>query len=125
MLKNKTTLTMIVAFAVVMIGIGALNGSALTASAWDGLRTQLANMLTSTWVMVLALISLVASVWRLAHGGGYGMLSIVLGVLAVALIGPGFVTTIATASRPVPAVHAKTIPSNVTTVDFVMVTSNK
>jgi uncharacterized membrane protein len=83
--------------AALMMTIGALNGgTALTASVWDSLATWLKNMLSSTWVLVLAFIVLVAAVWQMAHGGGYGMLALVLGVLAVALIGPGFITSMST-----------------------------
>lgn len=101
--------TLVMAGAVlVMLGVlgsvGALNGgTALTASVWDGLKTTLSNMLTSTWVLALAFVALVASVWQIAHGRGYTMLSVVLGLLAVGIIGPTFVTSIATATR-VPAV---------------------
>ena len=80
--------------AALMLTIGALNGgTALTTSVWDSLATWLKGMLASTWVLVLAFIVLVAAVWQMAHGGGYRSLALVLGVLAVALIGPGFITS--------------------------------
>ena len=83
-----------------LITIGALNGGTpVAASVWDGLKTQLTSMLTSSWVLALAFVALVASVWQLAHGRGYATLSVVLGLLSVALIGPTFVTSIATADR--------------------------
>ena len=46
---------------------------------------------------VLLLIVLIACVWQLAHGGGYKSISFVIGILAVALIGPDFVVDLATA----------------------------
>ncbi len=84
---------MILATLGVIATIGALNGGALSTSAWDGLVTYLTNMLKSTWIMVLALVVLIATVWQLAHGGGYKTLGVVIAVFAVALIGPGFLTT--------------------------------
>lgn len=97
--QNMTIAALIAGVAAVALSAGALNGGvAPTASAWDGLVLWFQGMMTSTWVIVMALIVLVGAVWQLAHGGGYKMLSVVLGVLAVALIGPGLVTTVATAT---------------------------
>ncbi len=94
-----TALTLILCSVFLLSTLAALNGgTALTASVWDPLKTWLTGMLTSTWVIVITLVVLIACVWQLAHGRGYAMLSVVVAVLAVALIGPGFVTTIATAT---------------------------
>jgi hypothetical protein len=80
--------------------IGALNGgTALTASAFDALKAQIQAWLSSTLVLSLAFIGLFVGVWQLSHGRGYTALNVVLGILVTALIGPTFVTTIATASR--------------------------
>ncbi len=85
---------MILATVGVFVTIAALNGgTALGTSAWDGLVTYLTNLLKSTWIMVLALVVLVVAVWQLAHGGGYKTLGVIIAVFAVALIGPGFMTT--------------------------------
>ena len=97
--------------------IGALNGgTALTASVWDGLKTTLTSMLSSTWVLALAFIALVAAVWQIAHGRGYGYLAVILGLLSVAIIGPTFVTSVATATRApiVRIVHIVRIAAPVT-----------
>lgn len=73
------------------------NGTALSASAFDSVVTTLKGMMTSSWLMMLAIIVLVVAVWQLAHGGGYKTLGYALGVLAVALVGPTFLTTVSTA----------------------------
>lgn len=86
----------------ILLCAAAMNGGALTASNWDTMVTQLRGILTSTWVIVLLLIVLIACVWQLAHGGGYKSISFVIGILAVALIGPDFVVDLATA-MPDPA----------------------
>jgi hypothetical protein len=87
------------------LSAGALNNNvALTASVWDGLQTWLAGMLTSTWVLVLALIALISAVWTLAHGGGYRGIALILGILGVALIGPGVVTQVAQANGQVASI---------------------
>jgi hypothetical protein len=75
----------------------AMNGgTALTASAFDTVVTTLQSMLSSSWTIMLALIVLVVAVWQLAHGGGYKTVGLIIGVLALALVGPGFLTTIST-----------------------------
>lgn len=80
-----------------LAAIGALNGgTTLTASAWDSIVTYINGMLTSTWVLVLAFVILIIAVWQLAHGGGYKSIGMILGVLGVALIGPGVVRSVAT-----------------------------
>jgi hypothetical protein len=85
-----------------LFSIAALNGgTAVTASTWDTVVTYLKNMMTSTWVLVLGMMVLLVGVWQLAHGGGYRHAGLVLGVLAFALIGPGVVTAMATATGEV------------------------
>ena len=54
---------------------------------------------------MLALIVLLVAVWQLAHGGGYKTVGLVLGVLALALVGPGFLTTISTSMPTVAQVR--------------------
>ena len=83
-----------------LVTIAALNGGVPpTASTWDAIKTFLHDLLTSTFVIMLALIALVAAIWQASHGRGYGQLSIVLGVLAAGLLGPGVVDAAATATR--------------------------
>jgi hypothetical protein len=80
-----------------LASVAAMNGgTALTAGAFDAVVTMLQNMLKSTWTIMLALVVLVAAVWQLAHGGGYKTIGLILGVLAIALVGPGFLTTVST-----------------------------
>ena len=83
-----------------LVTIAALNGGvAPTASSWDTIKTWLHDLLTSTFVLMLALIALLAGVWQIAHGRGYATLGTVLGVLAAALLGPATVDAAATATR--------------------------
>jgi len=106
-----TALMLILCTVFLLSTIGALNGGVdLTASVWDALKIWLQSMLTSTWLLVLTLITLVVCVWRLAHGQGYGMLSVILGILAVALIGPGFVTAAATATGEIASISTLPLP---------------
>lgn len=92
--------TLLMASVIVVLGaIGALNGgTALTTGAWDSTVTYINSLLTSTWLFVLAFTVLVVAVWQLAHGGGYRSIGLILGVLAIALVGPGVVRSIATAT---------------------------
>lgn len=99
---NAATFTQNMLMVAAPIGIlacmAAMNGgTALEASAFDSVVTTLKGMLSSTWVMMLAIIVLVVAVWQLAHGGGYKTVGLVIGVLAIALVGPTFLTTISTA----------------------------
>lgn len=100
-ISDRTALAALVVGTVgLLVTVAALNGGiAPTASAWDGIRVYLASLLSSSWVLVLAFIALVAAVWQIAHGRGYGSIGLILGILAVALIGPGVVTAAATATR--------------------------
>jgi hypothetical protein len=89
----------VLAMGAMLISVGALNGgTALGASAWDTLVSTIQSMLGSTLVMALVLLSLIVTIWQLAHGQGYRNLTVVLGIFAVALIGPSLMTTVATAT---------------------------
>lgn len=89
---------MIAAPLAIMGCMAAMNGgTALSASAFDSVVATLNTLLSSSWVMMLAIIVLVVAVWQLAHGGGYKTVGLVIGVLAVALVGPTFLTTVSTA----------------------------
>lgn len=84
--------------AAIVMAMGAMNGGqALAAGPFDVVMATLTDVLSSTWTLMLAVMVLVVAVWQLAHGGGYKTVGIVLGVLALALVGPGFLTTISTA----------------------------
>ena len=96
--KYLQNLLMVAAPVGILACMAAMNGgTALEASAFDSVVTTLKSMLSSTWVMMLAIIVLVVAVWQLAHGGGYKTVGLVIGVLAIALVGPTFLTTISTA----------------------------
>ncbi|PTT93014.1 hypothetical protein DBR42_00815, partial [Pelomonas sp. HMWF004] len=94
---NNTT-TFLAIGVVLMVGsLLALNGGTpLASSAFDQVSTTVRNMLSSTMVVAFALLALFASVWQITHGRGYGTLSLVLGVLCCAIIGPALVTSIST-----------------------------
>jgi hypothetical protein len=96
--KKAGTIALAIAAPLAILGcMAAMNGgTALTASAFDSVVTTLRNILSSTWTIMLALVVLVVAVWQLAHGGGYKTVGVILGVLAIALVGPGFLTTIST-----------------------------
>lgn len=90
---------MVLVMGAMLVTAGALNGgTTLSTSAWDTLVTTVQTMLGSTLVMALVLLSLIITIWQLAHGQGYRNLTVVLGILATALIGPSLVTTVATAT---------------------------
>jgi hypothetical protein len=87
---------------------GALNGGTLPpASVFTPLKTWLqTNFLGSDWVLLVGLVCLVVLVWSLMHGKGWANASIILGVLSVALLGPGLLVALATATRePAPIVQ--------------------
>lgn len=95
---GSRALAMVAAPLAIMAAMAAMNGgNALQASAFDSVVDTLNTLLSSTWVMMLAIIVLVVAVWQLAHGGGYKTVGLVIGVLAVALVGPTFLTTVSTA----------------------------
>jgi hypothetical protein len=98
--SSKIIIALLVSAAALLMSAAALNGgTALTASAFDGIVTTIKGLLTSSMVLSMALVALFAAVWQITHGKGYGMLSMVLGVLAVAILGPTIMTSVATATR--------------------------
>ncbi|PUE56437.1 hypothetical protein B9Z44_14410 [Limnohabitans curvus] len=91
--------TLVLSVLAVLGTLAALNGgTALTASSWDSMVTYLQGMLSSTWVLVLAFASLLVCVWQLMHGAGYRSAGLILAILGFALIGPGVVRAMATAT---------------------------
>ncbi len=98
---NQATLVILILGMVTLLTtMGAMNGgTALAASVWDALRTTLTGMLSSTFTIALAMVVLIVAVWQITHGRGYGTVGLILGLLSVALIGPGFVTTLSTSTR--------------------------
>jgi hypothetical protein len=95
----QITATLMLSVLTVLGTLAALNGgTALTASAWDAMVTYLQGMLSSTWVLVLAFAALLVTVWQLMHGAGYRTAGLILAILGFALIGPGVVRALATAT---------------------------
>jgi hypothetical protein len=77
--------------------MAAMNGgTALGTGPFDVIVTTLRDLLQSSWTLALGFVLLVVCVWQLAHGGGYKYIGFILGLFAVALVGPGFLTTIST-----------------------------
>jgi hypothetical protein len=104
---EKVSLALIIATVALLTSAGALNGgTALAASGFDIVVTTVRGMLASTMVLSFALVALFAAVWQITHGKGYGMLSMVLGVMCVAILGPAIVTSVGTAVPHVLAGHA-------------------
>jgi hypothetical protein len=100
--------TLMLSVLTILGTLAALNGgTALTASSWDSMVTYLQGMLSSTWVLVLAFAALVIVVWQLMHGAGYRTAGLILAILGFALIGPGVVRALATATGE---------PASITTV---------
>jgi len=105
------TLALLLGTVALLTSAAALNGgTALTASSFDGIVTTIKSMLSSTMVLSFALLALFAAVWQITHGKGYGLLAMVLGVLAVAILGPAIVTSLATATRNPEALIQQTAP---------------
>jgi hypothetical protein len=113
--SKQVTLAMIIGSVALIASAAALNGGvALAASAFDGIATTIQGMLSSTMVITFALVALFAAIWQITHGKGYGMLAMVLGVLATAILGPNIVTSVATAERPSAIVqNAASLPAPV------------
>jgi hypothetical protein len=102
------TLTAVALGAGLLATTGALNGGTLPpASAFTPLKTWLqTNFLGSDWVLLMGFVALIALIWGLVHGKGWGAASIVLGLLTAALLGPTMVIAAATATRaPTPIVQ--------------------
>jgi hypothetical protein len=49
---------------------------------------------------MIATVVLVVVIWELGNGGGYRRISSVIAILTIALVGPGFLTSISTAMPP-------------------------
>ena len=100
--KNLNNVACAVAVPLVVIALAGTmnNGTALTSSAFDTVVLWLTDLAHSTFTLMLALIVLVIAGWQIAHGGGYKMLGLVLAVLAIMILGPTFLTTMATAMPP-------------------------
>lgn len=108
--SQNIKLALLASTILLLASSAALNGgTALTASAFDGIVNTIKGLLTSSMVLSMALVALFAAVWQITHGKGYGMLSMVLGVLAVAILGPTIMTSVATATRD-PSIQAKQVP---------------
>lgn len=91
--------TLVLSVVAVLGTLAALNGgTALTTSSWDAMVTYLQGMLSSTWVLVLVFVTILITVWQLMHGAGYRTAGLILGILGFALIGPGVVRAMATAT---------------------------
>ncbi len=109
---NKRPLLFLMAASVFLVGsVAALNGgAALTASSWDTFVNWENGMLTSSYVQAAALLVLVWGIWNASHGKGFGFLSMTVGIIAIAILGPAIISALATATRPAITVqHAQQV----------------
>lgn len=98
---NHQTNLVVLGAALVVCAFGlaaAVNGSALTASTWsDSLITWIkTNFLASTFLILLATVMTVMGVAQMAKGGNYAWLLLGLGLIVVAILAPGWWTTVST-----------------------------
>jgi uncharacterized membrane protein YagU involved in acid resistance len=98
---RSLSMTVLVPLLLIALAGTMNNGTALSASVFDTVVVWLTDLAHSTFTLMLALIVLVVAGWQIAHGGGYKMLGLILAVLAVMILGPTFLTTMATAMPPV------------------------
>jgi hypothetical protein len=100
--KFSQALLIVIVIPIMLVALSGTmnNGTALTASAFDTVVIWLTDLAHSTFTLMLAMIVLVIAGWQIAHGGGYKMLGLVLAVLAIMILGPTFLTTMATAMPP-------------------------
>lgn len=95
--QAKDSLVAAVAPIAILACAAAMNGgAALGAGPFDVVVTTLQELLQSSWTLALGFVLLIVCVWQLAHGGGYKYVGFILGLLAIALVGPGMMTSIAT-----------------------------
>ena len=95
--RSKSLAVMVVGTAGLLVTMGALNGgTAPTAGVWDGLKQYANDMLTSTFVIMLAFIALIICVWQIAHGRGFGHVGVVIAA-ATATRDPGAIFAFASA----------------------------
>lgn len=81
-----------------LAAVGAFNGgTAPTTGVWTVIVTTMTSILQSDFAIGLALVGLLAAVWAVSTGKGFGGLMVVIGVLALAYVGPGVLQTMATA----------------------------
>lgn len=98
---NQSTNLVVVGIVVSLAALalaGAVNGAALTSSTWsDSIITWIkTNFLASTFLILLATIMTVMGVAQMAKGGNYAWLLLGLGLIVVAVLAPGWWTTIST-----------------------------
>lgn len=96
--RERAANALLIGALVLGVSIAALNGgNAPKAMAGiDSLKTWLTDFLTSTWTVTLAIIALLGAVWAGTHGKGWGSLTTIIVILAVAFLGPDMIVTIAT-----------------------------
>lgn len=96
--RQASALLVAAAAPLALLGCAAAmnGGTALATGPFDVVVTTLKDLLASSWTLALACVLLVVCVWQLAHGGGYKYVGFILGLLAIALVGPGMVTSIST-----------------------------
>lgn len=98
-LRRAGEVLVVVGAPVALLGCAAAmnGGTALATGPFDVVVTTLRDMLASSWTLALCFVLLVVCVWQLAHAGGYKYVGYILGLLAIALVGPSMLTTVSTA----------------------------
>lgn len=109
--KTNATYYLMIAFILctvfLLTTMGAMNkGAALAASVFDPLITFFENFLVSTFLIFCAIVVLITIIWRLKHGNqsGFGLLSLILGILLLGIFGPQLIKDVATATGQVGSV---------------------
>lgn len=97
--ENTGRAVLVLGVAALALSIGAINGAALTASAFDGVKNYAATLLTSTFVQFIALALMVIGVWQAKSGRGWQVLEGLLAVLVLAFVVPPAFVAAATATR--------------------------
>jgi hypothetical protein len=92
-----------------LMAAGAFNGgTAPTTGVWTVIVTTMTDILKSDFSLGLAIAALIGAVWALVQGKGFGLLMTVISVLALAYVGPGIITSMATAT-PDAIAHAPAV----------------
>lgn len=97
--KDAARLVMALSGAALLLGLGTLNGGALSASGFDVFVTVLNGLIQSNYVQAVALIVLVIGIWMAKTGKGWTVLEWLVVLLVLAYIVPKIFTTSATSTR--------------------------
>jgi phosphotransferase system glucose/maltose/N-acetylglucosamine-specific IIC component len=97
--KDAARLVMALSGVALLLGLGTLNGAALSTSAFDTFVTVLTGILQSSYVQAIALMVLVIGVWMAKTGKGWTVLEWLVALIIIAFIIPKIFTSTATSTR--------------------------